>query len=353
MIDLHVIQNCAVMRDTISTCHKYVDVETTPFIVLGSGRYRTDDFENIETVSDSYKSIRYLYKRMKAADRVHVHGLFSFPLILLLAFCSSVGKKTLWYIFGDDLYCLSRPKNTIKNKIHLYLRKRAYRNISSVATTVRGDYLLLKQIMQRDYTFCELRYGPGSIEMIEPYISEVHKHDKINVLIGNSATRTNHHIDVFEKIKRIVTDDFEVYVPLSYGDTQYAEEVIEAGKTILGLAFHPMTELLPQDEYFRFLASIDVAVFACDRQQAMGNILALLFAGAKVYLRNDTSMWNYFANEYGIAVFDYGDLDSISEADFKKMDFDLQKQRSLMRNLTDEKKLADNAQMINISAQKK
>lgn len=350
MIDLHIIPNSPVMRETITLYRRYLNIKSTPFIVLGgSAHYKTDDFENVFVVSDTLRSAYFLYKWMKRADRVHVHGLFSPYLLLILATYKSIGKKTVWYIYGDDLYCLLRPKKTLKNLLHLHTRRCAYKFIKFVSTTVRGDYQLLKKIMNKEYVFYEKRFRPSCIESIKPYLSNEHSKDKVNILVGNSATKSNCHADVFEKLSKIINDDYAVYVPLSYGDLSYREKVIEAGGEMLGSLFHPLTEFLPMDEYYSFLSNVDIAIFACDRQQAIGNIVPLLYAGAKVFIRNDTSMWDCFSNEYGLSVFNYYDLNTISEHEFKRKCFDIKKQKILIENMTDAEKYANCLKQIQIS----
>lgn len=46
------------------------------------------------------------------------------------------------------------------------------------------------------------------------------------------------------------------------------------------------------EEYCSFLSEMDVAVFNNNRQQGMANIALLANLGTKVFIRNDTSMWD-------------------------------------------------------------
>ena len=115
----------------------------------------------------------------------------------------------------------------------------------------------------------------------------------------------NYHIEVFEKLRKYRTENIKVYVPLSYGSNSYAESVISEGKRIFGDKFYPMTKFMEKEQYFRFLMTIDVAIFANDRQQALGNIVALLYAGKKVYMRKTISSWETLREEYEIDISDY------------------------------------------------
>lgn len=54
------------------------------------------------------------------------------------------------------------------------------------------------------------------------------------------------------------------------------------GINLFGDNFILLTEFLSPEEYAKILANVDVAIFAHRRQQALGNILALIYIGKKV-----------------------------------------------------------------------
>lgn len=105
-----------------------------------------------------------------------------------------------------------------------------------------------------------------------------------DILLGNSATITNNHFDVLERLARLDLDGRRVYVPLSYGDPELAREVITRGRSLLGDAFEPLEELLPYDEYKKLIARCGIVIMGHRRQQAVGNIGAALWNGAQVVL---------------------------------------------------------------------
>ena len=216
-----------------------------------------------------------------------------------------------------------------------------YKRVRYIATNVCGDYKLLCSIMQKKYEFIELRYGRGYISGIEPFVQCTSYHDSVNILVGNSATKSNYHLEVFDKLKKFRDENINIYVPLSYGSKDYADEVIKYGSQLFGEKFKPITEFMPKDKYFMQLMSMDIAVFANDRQQALGNIVALLYAGKKVYMRSDISSWESLHDEYGIGVCDYLGLD---QEDFKKFitnSFDVHNQQNLINDMVDEDKCVD------------
>ena len=333
---LHIIQNEKYTANTIRNNRGAFSADEHPFVVFGGPfRYSYDDFENVAVFRVCLRDTLRLIRLMKKAERIHFHGLFSFVLLCILAFDRKLGEKAVWSILGDDLYCLTRPKDSLANRLHLAIRRRACRNIKKVRTNIRGDYELACQLMGKEYVYLPSRYNPGLITDIRPYVGQRVPHTSLNILVGNSATPTNRHTEVFALLKKYADRDIKVFVALSYGDEQYRESVIEQGKKIFGDKFYPLTTFVSKDEYARFLTSIDVGIFANDRQQAMGNIVALLYAGKKLYMRDDTTMWQSLHDDYHLHISPYSELETASFDELGAIDFDQRAQRQAIEEMTD------------------
>jgi hypothetical protein len=83
---------------------------------------------------------------------------------------------------------------------------------------------------------------------------------------------------------------------------------------MFGDRFCPLREFMPYDDYLEFLSTIDIAIFAHDRQQAMGNTITLLGMGKKVFIRKGISQWRLF-NKLGVKVFN---IENLSVEHFRK-----------------------------------
>ena len=55
-----------------------------------------------------------------------------------------------------------------------------------------------------------------------------------DILVGNSATPSNNHIEIFKELQHVALDGRKVIVPLSYGEEDYAVGVVEAGEEVVG-----------------------------------------------------------------------------------------------------------------------
>ncbi len=165
-----------------------------------------------------------------------------------------------------------------------------------------------------DFTFV---YCPFST--IEQYLGGSKSTDAINstgdlnILVGNSASPESNHLDVLVKLQEQKgLSGIKFYFPLSYGaaSKHYIDEVLLKGKKTLGPAFHPMLSFLNRPAYLEILDSCSTGIFYHFRQQAMGNIIAMLYQGARIYLSSRNPAMEFFQKN-GIVVFDF-------DKDFKK-----------------------------------
>lgn len=128
-----------------------------------------------------------------------------------------------------------------------------------------------------------------------------------DILIGNSASHTNNHLDVFHRLTRIDLSRRKVIAPLSYGDREYAQAVEAAGRECFGGAFLPLTEYMDRAKYIRLIASCSVVIMNHKRQQGLGNIITTMYSGARVFLRRANPVYG-FLKAAGAVVFDIEEL---------------------------------------------
>ena len=130
-----------------------------------------------------------------------------------------------------------------------------------------------------------------------------------NILVGNSATPTNNHLEAFERLRQL--GDLEgrsIVVPLNYGDTKYADMVATVGRDMFGDALFAVREFMPNHEYVALLQSCSMVVMNHVRQQAIGNLLIAGLHGARLFLnrRNPAGRW---LEAQGVLV---GDIDALT-----------------------------------------
>lgn len=134
----------------------------------------------------------------------------------------------------------------------------------------------------------------GTVEDDLSPINQPTRHLGDNILVGNSATPENNHLEIFETLARQYdTNGRQIITPLSYGNPWYREKVIAVGKELFGHRFVPLVEYMPQDRYVNFLDSCGFVFMNHVRQQALGNICIMLLKGAKIHLNDANPLYKW------------------------------------------------------------
>lgn len=173
------------------------------------------------------------------------------------------------------------------------IRLKLFERVNYCGTFLKEDYDLLKshydfKMDWVDARFISLEQLIGSLEPVNP--------EGNNILLGNSCTLENNHLDAFEAIDQLeLSVGQQVISPLSYGKDlgSYRDEVLEQGNQHLGDSFHPLLELTSLEEYTKILRSCSYAIMFHNRQQAFNNVLALVYLGVKVYLKTENTIYAY------------------------------------------------------------
>lgn len=236
-----------------------------------------------------------LLSLMFSNQKIIVHSLASPWLLLSLYLFPALNKKVYWAIWGKDLYYYKLlKKRYFYHDIYEFFRKNVFRNIGNTIVYVKGDYELAQKWYGVKARNIDCFMYPSNL--YKEYDIKEKRHAGINIQIGNSAETTNNHFEVFDQLLKYKDSDISIYAPLSYGNQNYAKKVIERGKELFGDKFIPLTEFMPYEKYLEFLGNIDMVIFGHKRQQALGNSIILLGLGKKIYMRNDITPWQFFAD---------------------------------------------------------
>ena len=246
-------------------------------------------------------------------------------------------KIVIWWVWGFDIYDSiygMRPlidiplyQNHTQHFIHnskiLLLKKivrvvffkRRYEKYRTDFMH-RADYI--QPVLTEEYTILKNKYGIKAKEYY-PY-SESAKYSYNfsttpppdgNILIGNSASFHNNHIDIWNAAKNLISEDRNIIVPLNYaGPADYADSV---AKKIT--ADHHRTTILRdfinKNEYYSIIDTCSYAIFGSLRQQAMANIRYCLRNRIKVFLYKDSIVYKHLT-AFGYKVFAIEDIDNNS-----------------------------------------
>lgn len=322
---MHVIWNDKFSEMFIKFLNNNFDPNEHHFVYMGGlnpNEFPITEGPNIFYNRSKLKSYFYFLRKIYTSDKIYIHGLFNPHVVLLLFLQPWITKKCNWIVFGGDLYTYKKPKLTIKSKIYEMMRRGVISRFGSISTLVKGDYELVKKWYITKAKYNEAKYlNLDRIEYLDKLLknsSNKLKKEYVSIIIGNSATATNNHKEVLDYISKFKSEDIRIYCPLSYGNKQYGEEIIEYAQNIFGEKFVPILNYMDLFEYMDFLNNMDIGIFNNDRQQGMGNISSLVYLGKKVYLSKNTVMWHHFTENIGLEIYD---VNCLKEQNFNDLVF--------------------------------
>jgi len=234
--------------------------------------------------------------------------------------------KVIWSVWGSDAYNHFADQNFFEPLTSNVRRRSLFQHRQSfylytlyhlVRYRVKPLRKELKLLQLVNYVITVLPYEFNIIKkefgLMAEYIDYSYGANKFNsfsniplgnsILIGNSATPANNHLDVFDIIKDI---NKKIIVPLSYGAydyKNYKELVISEGMRIFKNSFTPIEEFMPLQDYRELTSSCNSVIMYHIRQQALGNIFMSLFQGMRVFLNSKSLTYSYLKDE-GMIIFD-------------------------------------------------
>ena len=188
-----------------------------------------------------------------------------------------IHKKSFYQLFRFSIlyifYHLFRYKvKPVKNELNLL------REIDFISTVLPYEYEFILKEFNLTAKYIDYNYSVNNFNSV----GSISLGDSI--LIGNSATLSNNHLDIFDIIKNT---NKKILVPLSYGAydfKDYKSRIISNGNEVFKNNFIPITSYLPINDYNKLLLSCNSVIMYHIRQQALGNIFNSLFFGMRVFL---------------------------------------------------------------------
>lgn len=283
--------------------------------------------------------ISHVIHKQDFANVVILHSLYSLPIDLIPLI--PVKIKVVWFSWGYDIYSPNPPLKPLINIQNIYWKrtkdyllkekieesdifsyKKYLRKMVSNFLWPKNEKILVGALSRIDFYSGVIPIEYDSLKSYLPNAKlvdfnypiskdittscdwKICKRKKSNsILIGNSATETNNHVDVFYLLKNLDLNlNFKLIVPLSYGSISYRDFVIKEGYKLFNTTFVPLIHYMAFDEYQKILNTCSVAIFATERQQAVGNILIMIWLGKKVFLSDTSILYKYFIG-IGLKVF--------------------------------------------------
>lgn len=182
--------------------------------------------------------------------------------------------------------------------------KKAIRKVNYCATVIPDEF----DILAKEFPCFNAIKVPFAYASIEHYFKVIDTTDFVkgqNILVGNSINATSNHMDAFHKLHILNIKDRDIIVPLNYGEElKYKAEIIVEGKKMFNQRFIPLLNIQSEKEYIEILKGCNVAIMNHERQQAVGNIIILLWLGCKVFLSENSVVFSFFKRK-GFKVYSF------------------------------------------------
>lgn len=316
------------------------------------------------TVVSRYKFLSKKFAQSLAQyDFIIFHALFTDDY-LQLAMNADKNIKFVWIGWGSDynfingdlflkktskLYqSISKAnkisiKEKIKQKIKKFInkkiflrdvsdRKKAINRINYFAPVLEEEYFLVKKSFKNfKPKFIDWNYGSVGDSLGGCLDKKINGN---NILIGNSASFENNHLEAFDKVKKLNIGKRKIIVPLSYGNEIYAREIIKYGQKMFGDHFYPLVDFMSIIEYHKIISSCSIVVMNHLRQEATGNITIMLYLGAKIFLNKENQFFQFLKNR-GAIIFTMDELNNENICNNLTYE-EVEVNRNILRNFIDE-----------------
>ena len=355
---------------------KFVDITIENFENVSTGLNKYIVFSNNEKLTyvsrkedviilpnSSYKlDIDLVYKDCQL---LIIHFLSPLKLYILKHKPNHV--KVIWSIWGSDAYDHFKVQNnfepitSVTQKSTLFQKLKdsyffTFYHLMKYRIKPLSKELELLQLIDYVITVLpnEFKVVKNEFGLVAKYIDYnygINNFDKFSdrslgnsILVGNSATSTNNHLDVFEIIKS--TTNMDIIVPLSYGAydyEDYKENIISEGRRIFNKNFLPIENFMNLHDYRELTFSCNTVIMYHIRQQALANIFMSLFQGMRLFL-NSKSITYSFLKDQGMIVFDLKKDYKLIGVELNEDDKQINKQ--LVLNLTSRKVIKEKTKGI-------
>lgn len=188
-------------------------------------------------------------------------------------------------------------------------RKKAIERLSLFSPVLPNEYDMVLNSSNWKCFPEHARWNYGTMEdhLIKGF--EAEQVDSNAILIGNSASLACNHKETFDFLVKAGVENRKVIAPLSYGDTVYGEKIAALGKKYFSSYFNPLKDFMPIQDYVATIKQCGYVIMNHKRQQAVGNIVIMLYLGARVFLREENPTFS-FLKDLGVEISSVQELEN-------------------------------------------
>lgn len=310
-----------IFKKTKTQSYSYPDTLRNRIIFTGNLR------KFFLTFSSSFRNCRQIY----------FHYLPYGPSLFTWFFSSNLLRKSTWIIWGGDVFPADSSNGNIIASVYEMLRRRIIKKIPRIAGLLEEDFEIVRNRYHTKASFSQVFYPyPINFSLLAELKTNYIPSSEKTILLGNSASRSNNHLEILLKLEPLKNEPIKILCPLSYGSTgKYVGLIAEKGKEIFRDKFIPLLDFIEPAEYLKIISGVDVVIMNHQRQQGLGNVFPMLFLGKKVYIRSDASSFN-FLKGLGCIINDTLLIDKEFDSIFSSDEASLKRNSEIIFNLLSE-----------------
>jgi len=255
----------------------------------------------------------------------YVHFLSTSIAYLLLR--SGLADKTLyWIMWGADFYRLPRVRadyflplskefmpriDGIKSRVSKFLSLPSFDHVERILPKVNyfvgypEEYNHVQSEMNLSMELVPWEFYFDMTEMERPAIN----HGTGKILIGNSDDPTNNHLDILELLISKGMMSHPLIMPLAGANPDYRLAICDKAHEF---NIDLLEEFIDLSSFFKKMEEVSYVIYGHLRQQGVGTILPLIYAGKKVFMWESNPLFSIF-ERWGLQIFS---LDKMTPEDF-------------------------------------
>lgn len=296
-----------------------------------------------------------LFTTLNSYDLICIH--FLNPQLYSILNSNKINTKILWIGWGGDYYWLINthpefnlylPETTkfIHNsnwivKLQPILKQlKKVKGRMKLPTINRVDYfapvnksefdIILKNHANFRPQFVDWNYGYITQDIINYYASLKRSGNK--VMIGNSSTPTNNHLDVFKELEHVLENE-SLILPLNYGNKTYAKNLKLTLSKQYNLNLEYKDDLMSLEDFNQLLLECKSLIIGSSRQQAVGTIITALYIGVNVFLFKESLNYKYL-NSLGLNFLSIEEMKENPELINRELNLDqIEKNRKIINEI--------------------
>ena len=208
-------------------------------------------------------------------------------------------RLSRWSVLHDYRFWLKKQAYAKVLASHQKPIREAVAKLSYFMHYTKFDFLIVKKHLPNNAKF--IRYSvppPYNFTEMDDMLPNIKQQlnlapTDLNIWLGNSGYPANNHLDYISIFSKMNIPNLKVWAPLSYGDQDYIQHVITVGHTLLPGQFGITADYMSFDSFMKAIHAMDVGIMPHKRPQAFGNIQLLLYFGKKVFMDEDSSLYDF------------------------------------------------------------